>query len=340
MRIFARVAAVQNLSAVGHELGLTPGTISKRIQALEESLGARLFDRTTRSIRITEEGDKLLAYVERILSEIENARAAVGANIDQPKGRLRVSAPSCFGRRCVVPAICTFAERYREIEVQVDLTDGPVNLQEDGYDVVIRAGELSDSALIAKRLAADPQVVVAAPAYLAAHGVPRDPRDIAKHSCLVLDDATQWTFAVDGEPAVMRVTPRLRSDNGEFLRHAALQGLGLLYVSQLGVADDIESGQLVPVLEAFAAQTSPSIWALYPSTRHVLPKLRVFLDFLGEWFREPRQREVNGVTRSPAVALAGPAPRAAGASASAADTHVVEDEQACGAAVPRMRVAR
>ena len=138
MRIFARVAAVQNLSAVGSELGLTPGTISKRIQALEDELSARLFDRTTRSIRITEEGATFLAHVERILSEIEAARASVDDRVTKPKGKLKISAPACLGRRYVAPALCEFMREYPDIECEVDIADRPVNLQEDGYDVAIR----------------------------------------------------------------------------------------------------------------------------------------------------------------------------------------------------------
>ena len=176
MRIFARVAAVQNLSAVGTELGLTPGTISKRIQALEDELSARLFDRTTRSIRITEEGAAFLAHVERILSEIEAARASVDDKVSKPKGKLKIAAPACLGRRYVAPALCEFVRAFPEIDVQVDLHDRQVNLQEDGYDVAIRTGALSDSSLIAKRLAPDRHVIVASPAYLARAGRPLGPR--------------------------------------------------------------------------------------------------------------------------------------------------------------------
>ena len=172
MRIFARVAAVQNLSAVGTELGLTPGTISKRIQALEDELSARLFDRTTRSIRITEEGATFLGHVERILSEIEAARASVDDKVSKPKGKLKIAAPACLGRRYVAPALCEFVRAFPEIDVQVDLHDRQVNLQEDGYDVAIRTGALSDSSLIAKRLAPDRHVIAASPAYLARAGRP------------------------------------------------------------------------------------------------------------------------------------------------------------------------
>ncbi len=155
LRIFARVAAVQNLSAVGTELGLTPGTISKRLQALEEELNARLFDRTTRSIRITEEGATFLVHARKMLEELDLARAAVGENVTNPKGKLKISAPASLCNRFIAPAVCAFVRCFPEIEVQVDVTDRLVNLQEEGYDVAIRSGVLTDSALIAKRLASD-----------------------------------------------------------------------------------------------------------------------------------------------------------------------------------------
>jgi DNA-binding transcriptional LysR family regulator len=288
MRIFARVAAVQNLSAVGIELGLTPGTISKRIQSLEDELSARLFDRTTRSIRITEEGAAFLCHVERILSEIEAARASVDDKVSKPKGRLKIAAPACLGRRYVAPALCEFVRAYPEIDVHVDLHDRSVNLQEDGYDVAIRTGQLSDSSLIAKRLASDRHVVVAAPAYLARAGRPIAPEDLAHHQCLMLGEGRQWAFAKDGVERTVRVNGPLRSNNGELLARAAVDGLGLIRSSELEVLCELRSGKLVQVLPDFVVATNSALWALYPSAKHLLPRMRALLDFLADWFRDAR----------------------------------------------------
>ena len=178
MRIFARVAALQNLSAAGAELGLTPGTISKRVQALEDELSARLFDRTTRSLRITEEGQAFLAHVQRILAEMEAARASVDERMSKPQGNLRIAAPAGLGRRFVGPALCAFVAEFPRIEAQLDLKDRTINLQEDGYDVAIWAGALSNSSAIAKRLAPDRQIIAASPAYLRRRGQPRRPEDL------------------------------------------------------------------------------------------------------------------------------------------------------------------
>ncbi len=286
LRIFARVAAVQNLSSVGTELGLTPGTISKRIQALEDELRVRLFDRTTRSIRITEEGTTFLAHAERILIEIESARASVGDNATRPKGTLKISAPASFGRLFVAPAISGFMRLYPEIEIHIDLSDRVVNLQEEGYDVAIRAGVLSDSALIAKRLAPDRQIIVASPRYVEIHGMPRTPADLGHHECFVLGNHAQWQFSRAANVFGVRVGGRLRSNDGGMLRYAALEGHGLLQTSELLVREDISSGDLVKVLADYEVIAESAIWALYPSSKHVLPKLRVLLDFLAPWFRD------------------------------------------------------
>lgn len=297
MRIFARVAAVQNLSTVGSELGLTPGTISKRIQALEDELSARLFDRTTRSIRITEEGATFLAHVERILAEIEAARASVDDKVTRPKGKLKIAAPASLGRRYLAPALCAFMRSYPEIEVQVDLRDRLVNLQEDGYDIAIRTGALSDSSLIAKRLAPDRLVVAAAPAYLERHGRPLKPSDLANHSCLAQGDQWQWSFTRNGSESTVRAGGLLRSNDGELLCHAALEGQGIIRASELELLPELRAGRLVQVLADYEIAANTAVWALYPSAKHVLPRMRVLLDFLADWFRDVRseERQVPGM---------------------------------------------
>jgi DNA-binding transcriptional LysR family regulator len=310
MRIFARVAAVQNLSAVGNELGLTPGTISKRIQALEDELSARLFDRTTRSIRITEEGSAFLAHVERILSEIEAARACVDDTVTKPKGKLKIAAPACLGGRYVAPALCEFVRAFPEIDVHVDLHDRNVNLQEDGYDLAIRTGELSDSSLIAKRLTPDRHIVVASPAYLARAGRPLKPEDLARHDCLVLGETRQWSFTKDGVESTVRVSGPMRSNNGELLARAAVEGLGLIRTSELEVACEQRAEKLVPVLADYEVASNAALWALYPSAKHLLPRMRALLDFLANWFRDAGNvRRVTSI--SPVAVIADRAPASA-----------------------------
>jgi DNA-binding transcriptional LysR family regulator len=296
MQIFARVAAVQNLSSVGSELNLTPGTISKRLQALEQDLGAKLFDRNTRSIRITQEGEKLLEYVERILIEIEHARAAISVNVEQPRGRLRVAAPISLGAGELSNAINAFMEMHSEIDVQIDLTDRPVSLQEEGYDVVISRGTPSNAGLMRKPLAPDPQVIAASPTYLQRFGTPTTPDELAKHVCLLLGDVSSWEFSRKGVRHSVRVSGRLRSDNSDLLQGAALAGMGIVRTSRWRCQDSLKAGYLRRLLPQFDVVADSTLCALYPNSRHMLPKLRVFLDFLAEWFRDSRAERASAVS--------------------------------------------
>ena len=285
LRIFARVAALQNLSAVGTELSLTPGTISKRIQALEEELCVRLFDRTTRSIRITEEGATFLAHAQRILSELDQARANVGDNVSKPKGKLKVTAPASLAERFVAPAICAFMRAYPDISS----AGRPHGSRRQPAGGRLRRrhprGVLSDSSLIAKRLTADREIIVAAPAFLHEHGTPKTLNDLSQLPCLILGESWSWAFGPPDKNVLIRVNGRLRSDNGELLKHAALAGLGLLRTSELRVRPELDKGRLVRVLAEHEISGDAGIWAVYPGPRHILPKLRVFLDYLAFWFR-------------------------------------------------------
>lgn len=300
--IFSRVSALQNLSAVGTELGLTPGTISKRIQALEEDLAVRLFERTTRSIRITEEGARFLTYVERVLNELEQARSSMAASSGKPVGKLKISAPHIIGRQYVAPAIGGFLEAYPDIDVQLDLTDRNVNLHEEGYDIAIRSGALNDSTLIAKRLAPDRIIVAASPSYLQQNGVPQSPAELTDHKCLALGDTWTWTFGTGSEERAVRINARLRSDSSEVLRLAAVAGAGLFRTTELMIADELSSGQLVPLLPNAIDNGSTGVYALYVSGRHVLPRQRVFLDHIADWFRTQRKTGIEYGSGAAAVA--------------------------------------
>jgi DNA-binding transcriptional LysR family regulator len=285
LRIFARLARVESLSAVGSEFELSPATISKRLQALETELCVRVFDRSTRSICLTEEGGVLLSHVERILLDVDQAVAAVSANVESPRGRLRVSAPSSLGRGVLAPVVCAFITAYPKIELVVDMSDRIVSFPDGGYDVAIRSGKLEDSSLHARLLAPDPQVIAASPVYLEKHGTPESPEQLARHACLLLGDAQSWGFARDGRHTEVKVGGRLRSDDAELLRHAAIEGHGVLRTSHARVAEDLRRGLLVAVLTDHDSSRGSGIYAVYQSNRHVLPKLRVFIEFLADWFR-------------------------------------------------------
>lgn len=294
LQIFVRVAALQNLSAVGNQMGLTPGTISKRIQALETDLVVRLFDRTTRSIRITDEGQRFLVHAQRMLDEYESAKNAIATHINSPVGRLRIAAPEMLGRVLVCSTVNTFAEKYPQISVQLDLTDRQVNLHEEGYDIAIHVGDLGDSSLIARKLASDRRIYVASPTYIQRHGAPQTAADLIDHRCLALGDTHFWAFArgTETEESV-RLPVVLRSSNSEVLRRAALEGMGILQTTVMQIGGDLAEGRLVQVLANASDPEELPVHALYLGGKQSLPRLRMFLDHLIDDFREFEREETH-----------------------------------------------
>lgn len=299
MRVFARVASLQNFSAAAAELGMTPGNVSKRLQGLEDSLGVRLFDRSTRKIRITEEGEILLEYVARVLRDVDDAETAVRSSGLVPKGTLHVSAPASLGRRHIRPGICEFLELYPDVTIDLSLTDRLVNLIDEGFDVAIRTGALPDSQLIAKRLAPDQYFVLASPSYLEEHGEPKTPQQLSKYNCLVLGEHSQWTLSRADEQISVRVSGTLTSNSAEMVHEAAVRGLGIIRTSLLKAHDDIEAGRLIRVLPDYDVAGTAAIWAIYASSRHVPPKLRVFLDFFAKRFQTIRKTSAPELIQEP-----------------------------------------
>lgn len=287
LRIFTRVAAVRNLSLVGHEFALTPGTISKRLQSLEDELGVRLFLRSTRSIRITEEGSIFLDHAQRMLVEYDTAKACVDGNMSRPRGRIKLCSPAFLGAHDLAFGLSAFASAFPEIDVHVDICDRWTGPADDGFDMTIRTGVLADSSLIAKRLADDPLLVVASPDYLKAKGTPRRPQDLERHSCLVHGDACHWPFKKKSSDRSVRVSGRIRSNDLTLLHRLARDGHGLVRISAAHVADDTNAGDLVPVLTEFDTSGNSAIWATFPKTRHMLPRLRALIDFLTDWLKQP-----------------------------------------------------
>ncbi len=286
-QIFVRLAATRNLSAVGAEFGLTPGTISKRLQALENELRARLFDRTTRAIHITEEGEKFLKYADLVLMNVELAMQAVGDVAGSPRGRLKVSVSTGLGRRLIVQLLSEFMRAYPDIDIQVIVTDRIGSLLNEGIDVAIRNVVTPDSSEIARELCQDPQVLVAAPSYIAARGAPAKPEDLTAHDCLFIGDGCIWTFETkDGEHAV-RVDGRVRSNSAAIIHELVLEGRGILRHAEMSLRDDIANGRLVRVLPEHPITTQSRLYAVYPRTRHMTPRLRAFVDFVVDWCRSP-----------------------------------------------------
>lgn len=284
LRIFAQVARLGGFSAAGRALDLTPGFISKRVARLEERAGVRLLHRTTRQISLTDEGRDLLHRCEQILAEVDEAEAALGQGHAEPRGTLRVTAPASIGRVTLARAVADYLGRYPQARVFLHVSDAVVDLVEEGFDVAVRVGELRESSLIARRLAALERVVVAAPAYLEAHGTPATPADLAQHECLTMQGQDRWEFEGPHGQETVKVSGRFVSTNGDAMRDAAVAGLGLAEKSTWNVRAELERGALVPVLPEYRLRSRAAIHALYPSRRQLSAKVRAFVDVLAEHF--------------------------------------------------------
>lgn len=285
MGLFQRVAGKGSLSAAARELGISTSAVSKRLARLEQHLGVRLLNRTTRRLSLTDEGELYLKGAARILADIGDLERRVGNRRVTPQGLIRVNATFGFGRRHVAPALLAFVRRYPEVQVQLDLSDRPMKLVEDGYDIGIRMGAPGDTALVARKLAPNHRVVCGAPAYLRARSRPRTPRDLSAHDCLVLRqdgaDYALWRFTRDGRTETVRVYGTLASNDGEVVRAWALAGHGLMLRSWWDVADLVARGKLVTVLDGYRTPEA-NVYAVYPIPRHLPAKVRLLVDFLGE----------------------------------------------------------
>ncbi|MEI6559749.1 MAG: LysR family transcriptional regulator [Rhodospirillaceae bacterium] len=287
MIAFVRVAETRSFSEAARRLRTSKSVISRQVAALETDLGVRLFHRTTRSLTLTEAGQGYCEKVGRILADIEEANLSVTRLQAAPRGRLRVNAPMSFGFRHLAPALPEFLKRYPEVEIDITMNDRFVDLVEEGFDVAVRIGRLTDSSLVARKLAPMRRVICASPAYLETFGVPQSPDDLAGRECLCYSNmalSDEWSFTrPDGRPWPVEVRGRLRANNGDALRVAALQGLGLANLPTFIVGPDLQDGTLLGVLADYITHDT-AVHAVYPHSRHLSPKVRAFVDFLAGRF--------------------------------------------------------
>jgi DNA-binding transcriptional LysR family regulator len=286
MAIFSKVVAAGSLSGAARDLGLSPALISRRLAALEARLGVRLVNRTTRSLNLTVEGTRYYESCTRVLADIEEADAEVSAGRIEPQGALKVALPASFGHLHVAPLVPRFASLYPKVQLALSLSDRAVNVMDEGFDVAIVIARLADSSLAARKLAPNRRVVCASPAYLAAHGAPRTPDDLARHNCLVSADfVSNWEYKdPEGRPAAVRVQGSYSSDNWEVLREWAVAGLGIALKSTWDVHRQLQDGSLVALLPGYTFHSDVAIYAVYPHRRFLPAKTRVFIEFLAERF--------------------------------------------------------
>ncbi len=282
LRLFLRVAEIGSVSGAARDLSLSPASASARLAKLEELVGFRLFNRTTRAVSLTTDGAEFMPYAQQALETLETGLTAVSGHGKAAQGLLRMTMPGSFGRMHVVPQLPRFRERHPLISLDLRLSDEVLDVVEGAYDLVIRNAPLSDSGLVARRLAPDRRVLVAAPTYLERHGTPASPQDLAGHACVVLADYYRWKFE-DGQ-TISASGPVVVND-GEAMRDLIESGLGIGVVSTWIARGSLDSGRLVNVLANFPLVTESSIWALYPSSRIVAPKVRAMIDFLVELFQ-------------------------------------------------------
>ena len=300
MRAFVRSVELGGFSAASRDLDLTPSALSKLVTRMEDRLGVRLMNRTTRKLALTAEGEAYFASAKRILTDIEEAEAEVTRFSAQPKGLLRINVGVAFAMHQLAPALPKFLERYPDIELEITVTDRLVDLLEEGADVAIRTGNLRDSSLVAKKICDLHRVICASPAYLKKHGVPKTPEDLAHHNCVSISGAPQlrrWPFdnvtagsAQHGIRSV-DVTGNVSANNAETLLQLAATGVGIIRLSDVIVAEGIRAGWLVPLLTDVHHVEPLPLSAVYPHGKHKSPRVAAFVNFMVETFSEAPWRD-------------------------------------------------
>jgi DNA-binding transcriptional LysR family regulator len=284
MQAFVTVADLQGFAPAARKLKLSPPAVTRLIAALEERLGARLLQRTTRKVALTDVGARYLERARRILADIEEAESAAEGESARPSGQLVVSAPLGFGRLHVSPVMSAYLKRYREVSGELRLEDRMVSLVEDGIDLAVRIGDLADSSLVARQVGEMRRIVVASPAYLKARGEPRRPADIASHDTIQFGSTvalSDWRFLDGGEEVRIGYAPRLLTNSSDAAVQYAEAGGGLTRVLAYQAAASLKAGRLKIVLETFELRASP-IHIVYPTSRLLSAKVRTFIDLVVE----------------------------------------------------------
>lgn len=284
MGVFAAVMAAGSFAGAAQQLSMTPSGVSRRISRLEDRLGVRLLNRTTRQLGLTESGERYYTHARQIIADIEEAEREAVDLQGAPRGRLRITAGSAYGAHRLMPLIPDFLAKYPEITVELVLLDRMVDLVGEGFDVAFRSGEAPDSSLMARRLPDIEIVTAASPGYLATHGTPKTPGDLADHNCLVHmigeRRMQRWIFSgKDGEQESVTVAGNMTANSLDMLYRAAIRGLGILHAVKIVLEPALADGRLVQILDSYDMGDTRPMRMLYPSNRMLSPKVRAFIDF-------------------------------------------------------------
>lgn len=283
LEIFVEVVREGSFTTAAENLAVSKSFVSKQISALEDHLGVRLLNRTTRKIAVTDAGAAFFERARQILDDIDEAERAVMQLNTSPRGTLRISAPMIFGLRYIAPLAAKFTADHPELTVDLDFNDRQVDVLDEGFDLVIRVGQLADSSFVAKKLAPIRTLLVASPGYLSTHGTPAHPQDLANHECLQYtyqSSPTMWRFDRPNQATVhVPVSGRFRANNGDAILDACRQGLGIAGLPDFITREALATGELVEILPEWSSNNR-AVWALYPHNRHLSAKVRLFIDYV------------------------------------------------------------
>jgi DNA-binding transcriptional LysR family regulator len=282
MKVFVAIVDAGSFAAAADRLEISRAMVSKHMTGLEDHLGTRLLNRTTRRLSLTESGSAFHERSQQIIADVAEAEQVAGASAAAARGVLKITMPLSYGQHRLGRIIAGFAAAYPQVKLDISLSDRKINLIEEGFDLAIRIGALPESGLIARKLGTDHSIICAAPDYLARHGTPATPQELAAHACLgytLTGNGDEWRLEGPGGLVTVRSGAPVRADNGDILRLAALCGAGLIFQPRFIVGEDLRKGKLVHVLPEFMSPEL-GIYAVYPSRKHLSPKVRTFVDFL------------------------------------------------------------
>lgn len=280
VEVFLMVTQTRSLTQAARRLNTTPMTVSRRLASLEEDLGVRLLHRTTRAIALTDEGEEFLPYAKTLTETEQSARNLFSPDKQGATGQLRITAPSGFGRRTIIPLLPALMAENPELKIDFQLSDNVTDIVGLGYDVAIRIALLRDSRLVAQRLADNPRVLCASPDYLARFGTPQLLADLHQHNCLRLSGVPQWSFMVDDHISSVSVEGRFSGSNVEGVRTLCVAGSGIAQLSAWDVQQELAAGELIEIALRDAQPQLLGVWALFPTARHLPTRVTVFLNAL------------------------------------------------------------